>query len=82
MCFKNTIVIYFKKVFMFRQVNTSSLLAWWSSSPQTFLDTLTFDNKTLTMKAFQNKDLLIGNPEVRMVFKYCQVCSQSTVIVI
>lgn len=60
---------------MFRQINTSSLLTWWSSSSEMFLDTLTFDEKTLTMRAFHNKDLVVGNPEVTMMFKYCQLVS-------
>jgi hypothetical protein len=74
------IMMYFLNISMFRQVNTTSVLTWWSSSPQMFLDTLTFDNKTLTMRAFQNKDLVIGNPEVTMIFKYCQVCMQVYVV--
>lgn len=65
---------------MFRQINTSSLLTWWSSSSQKFLDTLTFDEKTLTMRAFHNKDLVVGNPEVTMMFTYCQLVSLCVVM--
>lgn len=58
---------------MFRQVKTNSSLVWWSSSPSNFLDTIKFDEKTMTLTAFQHKALVVGNPEMTMVFTYCQV---------
>ncbi|XP_028404210.1 polycystic kidney disease 1-related protein-like isoform X2 [Dendronephthya gigantea] len=54
-----------------RHTNTSSLLAWWSSCPQKFLDTITLDEETLTLRAFHKRDLIVGHPKMSVTLKYC-----------
>lgn len=63
----------FLYVRVYRDTNTSSLLTWWSSSPQSFIDTLAFDKESATVRAFHNKTLVIGNPKMTMTYKYCNV---------
>ena len=54
---------------------------WWSSGPNKFLDTMEFDKENQTLRAFYNKALIVGNPEMTMTFAYCQVSPYDVCIV-